>query len=156
MEKTPLRSSKDFRIIFVSGVITYIGSMITYVAVPFQVAAMTGSYVAVDRRVMVITTQAAGGALALVLRPIALSPQPQIAVLYGVDLGTFAVSILLLWRLYSVRPDAVGARPSMRNVADGVRYAMSRKDLPGTYAVDLIAMAFAFPYAHFPFLAAEL
>ena len=102
MDITPLRTSRDFRIIFVSGVITYLGSMITYVAVPFQVAAITGSYVAVgliglvelvplvafglyggaladavDRRVMVIATEVAGGALALVLLANALSPIPQ-------------------------------------------------------------------------------
>jgi MFS family permease len=37
-----------------------------------------------------------------------------------------------------------------------MRYAASRRDLLGTYAVDLIAMIFAFPYALFPFLALEL
>jgi MFS family permease len=37
-----------------------------------------------------------------------------------------------------------------------MRYAWSRKDLLGTYAVDLIAMIFAFPYALFPFLAKDL
>ena len=37
-----------------------------------------------------------------------------------------------------------------------MRYAASRRDLLGTYAVDLIAMIFAFPYALFPFLAIEL
>ena len=38
MDLTPLRQSRDYRFLFVSGVITYLGSMITYVALPFQVA----------------------------------------------------------------------------------------------------------------------
>ena len=44
---TPLRTSRDYPIIFFSGLITYLGSMITYVALPHQVAELTGSYVAV-------------------------------------------------------------------------------------------------------------
>jgi MFS family permease len=79
-----------------------------------------------------------------------------VAAAYAVDVATFVISVALLWRLRSIRADASSERPSLRHVAQGVRYAISRKDLMGTYAVDLIAMAFAFPYALFPFLAMEL
>ncbi len=65
--------------------------------------------------------------------------------------STFAVSILLLLRLHSIRAAADAERASLRHIAEGMRYAWSRKDLLGTYAVDLIAMVFAFPYALFPF-----
>jgi MFS family permease len=75
---------------------------------------------------------------------------------YGVDVLTFAVSILLLLRLHSIRASADAERASLRHIAEGMRYAWSRKDLLGTYAVDLIAMVFAFPYALFPFLAEDL
>ncbi|BCK71650.1 hypothetical protein Srufu_056030 [Streptomyces libani subsp. rufus] len=44
----------------------------------------------------------------------------------------------------------------MRGIAEGARYAWSRKELLGTYAVDVTAMLFAFPLAIFPFLADEL
>jgi MFS family permease len=47
-------------------------------------------------------------------------------------------------------------RPSLRHIGEGLRYAWGRKDLLGTYAIDLIAMTFAFPYALFPFLAEDL
>ncbi|MCX6432887.1 MAG: MFS transporter, partial [Actinobacteria bacterium] len=47
LDTTPLRASRDFRLIFASGLVTYLGSMITYVALPFQVAHLTGSFVAV-------------------------------------------------------------------------------------------------------------
>jgi len=76
---------------------------------------------------------------------------------YGVDVLTFTVSIALLLRLRSLRAGgAQNQRPSMRHIGDGMRYAWTRKDLLGTYAIDLIAMVFAFPYALFPFLAEEL
>ena len=246
MDVTPLRTSRDFRIIFASGLVTYIGSMITYVALPFQVAQLTGSFIAVgliglaelvplivfglyggaladsvDRKVMVIATELASGALVALLLVNSLLPTTQLWVLYavammlaavdglqrpsldamiprvvahdqlaaasalvslrwqlgsivgpaigglllsaggavaayGVDVLTFVVSIVLLLRLRSIRAATDAGRPSLRHITDGMRYAWSRKDLLGTYTVDLIAMVFAFPYALFPFLAEEL
>ena len=243
---TPLRTSRDFRLLFFSGMITYLGSMITYVALPFQVAELTGSFVAVgliglaelvplvvfglyggaladsiDRRTMVIVTEVASGLLVIVLLVNSLLPAPQLWVLYvvamllagvdglqrpsldamiprvverdqlaaaaaltsirwtvgsivgpaiggilisaygtaaayGVDALTFALSILLLVRLRPIKVAGGGERPSLRHVAEGIRYALSRKDLLGTYAIDMIAMVFAFPYALFPFLADDL
>ena len=44
---SPLKNSRDFRNLWASGLITYFGSMITYVAVPFQIKEMTHSYIAV-------------------------------------------------------------------------------------------------------------
>ena len=44
---TPLKKYPDFRNLWASGLITYLGSMITYVAVPFQIKEMTNSYIAV-------------------------------------------------------------------------------------------------------------
>ncbi|MFD6306950.1 MFS transporter, partial [Streptomyces sp. NPDC060223] len=48
------------------------------------------------------------------------------------------------------------AKPSLRSIAEGARYAWSRKELLGTYAIDLAAMFFAMPLALLPFLADEL
>jgi MFS family permease len=47
LDISPLRTSRDFRWLFASGLITFIGSMITYVALPFQIKELTGSYIAV-------------------------------------------------------------------------------------------------------------
>jgi MFS family permease len=44
---------------------------------------------------------------------------------------------------------------SLQSVKEGVRYAFSRRDLLGTYAVDMIAMFFGMPMALFPAIAAE-
>lgn len=247
VDVTPLRESRDFRLIIISGGITYLGSMITYVALPFQVAQITGSFVAVgliglvelvplvvfglyggaladsvDRRTMVIATEAASGILVLALLVNAAMPSPQLwmlylvamllavtdglqrpsldamiprvvahdqlaaasalnaikwqvgtivgpavgglllaaggaVVAYSVDVATFVVSVALLWRIRSIRvADDAGDRVTLSHITDGMRYAWSRRDLMGTYAVDLIAMVFAFPYVLFPFLAVEL
>jgi len=247
LDVTPLRESRDFRFIFASGLITFLGSMITYVALPFQVAQMTGSFVAVgliglfqlvplvvfglyggsladsvDRRIMVLCTELAAGVLITALLVNALLPSPQLWLLYvvamslavtdglqrpsldamiprvvahdqlaaagalsalkyqlgtivgpalggilisvgglqtayGVDVLTFVVSLALLWRIRSIKVDEEAPqRATLRHIADGMRYAWGRKDLMGTYAIDLIAMIFAFPYTLFPFLAEEL
>jgi MFS family permease len=74
---------------------------------------------------------------------------------YAIDAITFAISIVILLRLPSIRA-AAEESASLRHVVQGLRYAASRRDLLGTYAVDLIAMVFAFPYALFPFLAVQL
>ena len=42
-----LRRVRDFRLLFSSGLVSGLGSMITYVALPYQVKEITGSYVAV-------------------------------------------------------------------------------------------------------------
>jgi MFS family permease len=247
IDVSPLRSSRDYRLIFGSGLITYLGSMITYVALPFQLAQLTDSYVAVgliglvelaplvifglyggsladkvDRRVMVVVTESASGLLVLILLANSLLPRPQVWLLYvvamllavsdglqrpslgsmiprvvahdqqsaaaaldalkyqlggivgpaigglllsaggpvtayGVDVMTYAISVALLWGLSSIKARAESLeQPLLRHIAEGMRYAWSRKDLMGTYAVDLIAMIFAFPYALFPFLAQDL
>jgi MFS family permease len=43
--------------------------------------------------------------------------------------------------------------PSLRGIADGLRYAVGRRDLLGTYLVDIIAMLLAMPVVLFPALA---
>jgi MFS family permease len=76
---------------------------------------------------------------------------------YAVDAATFLASVLLLWGLRSIKvEDEEADQPVLKHIVEGMRYAWSRKDLMGTYAVDLIAMIFAFPYALFPFLAEDL
>ena len=56
---------------------------------------------------------------------------------YAVDVASYVLSIALLWRLPSIRA-AVTESASLRHVMAGLRYAMSRRDLLGTYAIDLI------------------
>ncbi|WP_307822086.1 MFS transporter [Streptomyces coffeae] len=75
---------------------------------------------------------------------------------YGLDLLTFAVSLLLAFGLSPAPPAHDAEKPSLRAIGEGARYAWRRKELLGTYAVDMTAMFFAFPNAIFPFLADDL
>ncbi|MGF7237681.1 MAG: MFS transporter [Frankia sp.] len=245
LDVSPLRASRDFRLLIGSGVITMIGSFITLIAVPVQIKEMTGSYVAVglvgaaefgpmlvcglyggaladafDRRRIVIVTETGmlvcvGG---LVLNAAAPAPHLWIVYLlaglvaafdslqrpsidglvpryvphpmlpaaaavsslrwnvgailgptvgglivatagvssaYLVDVVTFGLSLMLLAQL-AAAPAAPGAgRPSIASIVDGLRYAATRRDLLGTYVVDIAAMVLAMPTALFPFLAAR-
>ena len=47
IDLTPLKKYPDFRNLWSAGLISYFGSMITYVALPFQLKELTGSYIAV-------------------------------------------------------------------------------------------------------------
>ncbi len=107
-DRTPFRESRDFRLLFTSGLITYLGSMMTYVALPFQIKELTGSYVAVgilgvvdmvplivfglwggaladrmDRRTMVLVTEIGATLSALLLLLNALSRSPSVWLVYA-------------------------------------------------------------------------
>lgn len=65
----PLRRHRDFRLLWVGQSVTFLGSMITYVAIPFQVYALTHSSAVVGllglvEFVAMISTAFVGGALA--------------------------------------------------------------------------------------------
>ncbi|MDJ1133510.1 MFS transporter [Streptomyces iconiensis] len=75
---------------------------------------------------------------------------------YAIDVATFAFSVLLS-RGLAPSPAAHDAqKPSWSGILEGARYAWGRKELLGTYAVDVAAMLFAFPIALFPFMADQL
>ena len=72
---------------------------------------------------------------------------------YFVDCCTFIASLALLWRVRNVPPMSRTTPPSVAALMEGIRYAYNRKDLLGTYVVDLAAMFLAMPMALFPFWA---
>jgi MFS family permease len=243
LDVTPVRSSRDFRLLFFGGSISFIGSMVTYVAIPFQVAQLTGSYVAVglisvvelapmivfglyggaladavDRRRLVLVTEVLIAAVTGMLVVNALVPSPTLWVIYAaafayavldslqrpsldalvprivppdqlaaagalnslrmnigtiagpaiggvlinvsgvglayfVDFVTYGASLCALVLMRAAPPPTGAEPPSFARIMEGARYAWVRKDLLGTYVVDLVAMLFAFPYAMFPFVA---
>ena len=75
---------------------------------------------------------------------------------YLVDVVTFVISILFVLRVKSVKPFEKNLAPTISAMREGIKYAASRKDLMGTYLVDLAAMFFAMPTALFPFWADQL
>jgi MFS family permease len=71
---------------------------------------------------------------------------------YAFDVLTYVGSLLILMQLGRIAAPA-GDVASLRGVVEGIRYAVSRKDLLGTYAVDVLAMVFGMSTAIFPFVA---
>ncbi|MFE3327400.1 MFS transporter [Streptomyces sp. NPDC059176] len=243
---SPWRSSRDFRLLWIQGLVTFFSSFMAMVALPLQIKELTGSPLAVgvmgavelvplvvfglyggaladagDRRRVLLLTEAGTAVMAATLLVNALLPEPALWPLYLVAAGVSAlaglqrpaldslmarivphdqqtaaaalnalrwqigaiagpalaglvvayaghaaayattvcglvVSVLLCTRLAPAPPAHDAAKPSLRGIAEGARYAWSRPVLLGTYAVDLAAMFFAFPNTIFPFLAADL
>lgn len=246
LDVRPLRASRDFRLLWGAGLVSLLGGMVTYVAVPFQIYDITGSTLAVgllgvaelvplvffglwggaladavDRRKMVLVTEAALTVLSGLLMVNALTPDPRVwpifvvaalmaaldglqrpslealvprlvphdqqpaagalnsfrfnvgsiagpalggllvstlgpASAYGLDIATFFASLVALSMMRAVPPPTDADRPSLRGIAEGLRYAMSRKELLGTYVVDIAAMMFAMPLALFPAMAKDI
>ena len=71
------------------------------------------------------------------------------------DILTYFIALFILIRVKNVPPMKESEKPSFSSLIDGVKYASSRKDLMGTYLVDLAAMFFAMPTALFPFWAEQ-
>ena len=110
----PLRKYRDFRYLWTSGLISNLGSMITYVSIPFQIKEMTHSYLAVglsgavelvpliifglyggvladavDRKKMVWATEAAALLATSTLLINSLQSRPSLVLIYVVA-GLFA------------------------------------------------------------------
>jgi MFS family permease len=95
---------------------------------------------------------------------LAASPGPWLV--YALDAAGFAVSFAMLSRLPKLpparseggagEPGEAADGPALRQILVGVRYAVGRRDLLGSYLADLAAMIFAYPNAMLPFLAAQL
>ena len=246
IDVTPLRESRDFRLLFVAGTVFYLGAMVSYVAIPFQIYRLTGSNFAVgavglvelvplvafglyggaladhvDRRRLLIWTGVAQAVFTAVLAVNAFRDRPslwlifvvaglltsssalqrpsrealmprmvrhdqitagqaltslgmQIGVLIGpaiggllvayvgigwcfvVDIVGLAVATMMYVAMRPYPHQAETTPPSLAGIADGMRYALRRRDLLGTYLVDLAAMFLAMPVVLFPALADEV
>jgi MFS family permease len=69
---------------------------------------------------------------------------------YFLDVVSFVVSLI---SLSFMKPLAVSEKsnpPGLRSIIEGLKYAKSRQELIGTYAVDFVAVVFGMPMALFP------
>src|SRR6478735_8312309 len=237
MDVTPLRESRDFRLLFTAGTVFYLGSMVAYVAVPFAIYDLTGSNFLVglvglvvfglyggaladhvDRRRLLVGTGVAQVVLMGAFAGNAFSPHPRVwlifviaalyaavssmqrpsrealeprtvrhdqiaaanalssfAMQFGVLLGPliggllvayvgvgwcfiaglvgYSVATLLFAAMRPYPHDGETTPPSLRGIHEGLTYAVRRRDLLGTYLVDIAAMMLAIPVVLFPALA---
>ena len=87
---------------------------------------------------------------------LAVTPGPWLV--YALEAAGFAASFVFLSRLPPLTAggtDDTGTS-ALRDIMTGLRYALRRRDLLGSYLADLAAMIFAYPNAMFPFLASDL
>jgi len=240
---SPLRKHRDYRLLYTGQLVSMFGSMITYVAVPYQVFELThssftvgmlgaaqlvpllvfallgGSYAdAMDRRRLLIVSEIimAGGSMALAIngmlphssvalifvvsaamsatngfhRPALDAITPRLVnredltavsalnflrfsvsaiggpalggvcmanlgypVTYMIDVLSFLVSLAALAAIRKMPQGDRTSRPGVQSIVEGLRYALSRPELIGTYVVDIVAMTFAMPMALFPAMA---
>ena len=69
---------------------------------------------------------------------------------YGVDIATFASSLLAIWLLPPMPPVADAEPATFRAIAEGLRYVRARPVLLGILVADTNAMVFGMPTALFP------
>jgi MFS family permease len=144
MDLRPLRRHRDFRALFAAQFVSFLGTMVTYVALPYQMFHLTGSSLkvgllglaellpllvtaflggaladTVDRRRMILATEVGlalgSGALALT----AFADKPPIWTLYAVAAGTSALTGLQRPSLESLAPRLVeqDEMPAMASLA---------------------------------------
>lgn len=76
---------------------------------------------------------------------------------YVVDLATYLFAITMMLGLPRIQvPGGDHVRVTLKAVKEGLAYAVSRKDLLGTYLVDMVSQSLAFPNPLFPALAASI
>ena len=75
---------------------------------------------------------------------------------YAVDVTGLLVASLLYVRMRSYPHREQTTPPSLAGIREGMVYAFRRRDLLGTYFVDIVAMMFAAPVVLFPALAEEV
>lgn len=241
----PLRRHRNFRLLYAGQMVSFLGSMVTYVAVPYQVYQLTRSSMLVslisgvqlvpvllfglwggsvadtlDRRRLLIVSEVIMSLGVLALAGNAWLARPSVAVIfaiaflmqaanafhrpamdalnqklvtpsempaasallslrgsvgavagpalggfvlahgglpvaYGVDLATFLLALVCVFRLRDLPPLEAPAAPGWSGIKEGLRYAQARPELIGTYAIDIVAMTFAFPIALYPAMAEQ-
>lgn len=75
---------------------------------------------------------------------------------YAVDMVTYLFAISMLSQLPKLKIPGDFQAVTLKRIKEGLSYVKSRRDLHGTYIVDILAMTLAFPNPLFPMLAASI
>jgi predicted MFS family arabinose efflux permease len=79
-----------------------------------------------------------------------------IAPAYLVDVVTFGAAIAAVLMIRPIPPAAGAARPSLRSIGEGLRFARSRRPVLATFVVDISAMVFGSPRSLYAPLALDV
>ncbi|HEY3700217.1 MAG TPA: MFS transporter [Spongiibacteraceae bacterium] len=242
---TPLKKYRDFRLLFIGQLISYLGTMVSYMAVPYQIYQLTksnalvgalglaqlgpviifgllgGTYAdRINRRKLILTCELimASGIVLLLLN--SLLPQPSVVAIFilaatmqavvgfhrpamealtqkmvepsdyaavgalnsfrsstgaigGPMLGglliaafgltgayifdalSFIGAIICVALMTRVPNPGPSVHSPFADAAAGIKFALSKPELIGTYLIDIAAMLFAFPVALFPAMAEQ-
>jgi MFS family permease len=103
-----------------------------------------------------LSLQSAGFQATLVVGPAAaglLIAHAGFALVYWLNVATFAVAFITVAMLPALRPEGGGQPAGLASLAGGIRYLRSSRPLAGAFLIDLGAMVFGMPRALFPALA---
>ncbi|GGK20182.1 MFS transporter [Pilimelia terevasa] len=142
LDVTPLRRSREFRLLFGASSISSLGSFITYVTIPYQVAAITKDpllvgLLGVCELVPILVMGFVGGALADYLdrRRLVLGGELALTALTGVLLANALSDTPHLWLLYVVA--------GLSAAVDGIQRPAMEGLVPRVVGADLIPAASA-------------
>jgi MFS family permease len=76
-----------------------------------------------------------------------------VAAAFAFDVVTFIASLVALVVIAPIPPHPGARRPSLRSIAEGLRFARDRRIVLATFAIDFDAMVFGMPSSLFPQLA---
>ena len=74
---------------------------------------------------------------------------------FALDAISYLASLFALASIRAMPPPDSAPRAGLQSVLDGLRYALSRQELLGTYLVDFLAVGLAMPMSLFPALASQ-
>jgi MFS family permease len=148
LDLAPLRASRDFRLVFGASLVSGIGSFLTYVSVPFQVAAITGDPLAVGliglaELAPLLVMAFVGGALADYLdrRLLVIGGEAALTVLTGVLLVNAVTGGHHLWLLYVVAGLAAAVDGVQRPAMEGLTPRLVAPDqIPAAGALGALRM----------------
>jgi len=148
IDLSPLRSSRDYRLNFVGSMVSMFGSMITYVTIPYQVAELTHSPLAVGllglcELVPILLMAFVGGALADYLdrRRLVLLSELGLTVVTGTLLLDATLDHPLVWPLYVCSTMAAGLDGIQRPALDSmIPRLVEPAQIPAASALDSLRM----------------
>lgn len=72
---------------------------------------------------------------------------------YLLDAATFLAAIFALLQISHIQNAESSKKSPLEDMKEGLRFAVSKPELMGTYIVDIVAMVFAYPLALYPAMA---